>query len=132
MKSRCYNPRAKSYKDYGGKGITICNRWLKALDDFAADMGPWPGPDSVVARRNLSQGFTPRNCYWSTKKEQRARRTRKITHAGKTQSVMAWAAELGISMQAMWLRVKHCEASGKPVEDAITKTYRPGRPRSQK
>ena len=68
MVQRCTNPARKDYKNYGGRGITICKRW-HVFDNFLADMGERPEGCSIV-RRNNSKGYTKANCRWSTPKEQ--------------------------------------------------------------
>lgn len=68
MIQRCRNPRNKQYKDYGGRGITVCDRWT-SYSNFAADMGPRP-TDLSLDRINNNKGYSPENCKWSTRQEQ--------------------------------------------------------------
>jgi len=76
MIQRCTNPKNASYENYGGRGITICDRWLesngKGFINFLADMGERPEGKSLDRRDNnkLICGYSPGNCKWSTKKEQ--------------------------------------------------------------
>ena len=72
MKSRCLNPRNPSYKDYGQRGITICERWLEKPNgflNFLADMGKCP-KDRSLDRIDNNKGYFPENCRWATKKQQ--------------------------------------------------------------
>lgn len=77
MKQRCLNPNAQRYEDYGGRGITVCERWL-TFANFLADMGEKPEPKShySIERRDNDCGYGPDNCYWATDPEQQRNRTR--------------------------------------------------------
>jgi hypothetical protein len=75
MKSRCNNPKASQYELYGGRGITICERWDK-FENFLEDMGERPN-GKTLDRINVNKGYEPSNCKWSTKKEQ-AQNRRKL------------------------------------------------------
>lgn len=69
MKDRCLNPNCQSFKNYGGRGITVCNRWLQ-YENFLADMGRKPSPAHSLDRINNDRGYSPSNCRWATQKEQ--------------------------------------------------------------
>ena len=84
MIQRCRNPNNKAYKNYGGRGITVCDRWLK-FENFFEDMGECPSGLSLERIRN-SGHYEPSNCKWDTRKSQ-ARNTRTnciFTVNGKT------------------------------------------------
>ncbi len=66
---RCTNPKHPKHKDYGGRGITVCRRWLK-FENFLADMGEKPAPRMSVERTNNDKGYSPSNCIWATNKVQ--------------------------------------------------------------
>jgi hypothetical protein len=68
MRTRCTNPNVKSYKDYGGRGIQICERW-KDFGNFLADMGERPD-GRTLDRKNVNGDYEPNNCQWATRKEQ--------------------------------------------------------------
>jgi len=70
MKRRCLCPQVKNYANYGGRGITICDRWIKSSAAFLADMGPRPGPDYSLERVKNHLGYSPENCVWATRPAQ--------------------------------------------------------------
>lgn len=69
MKQRCLNPRNKQYADYGGRGITVCKRWLR-FENFLNDVGRKPSPIHQLERADNDSGYGPNNCYWATPKQQ--------------------------------------------------------------
>ena len=69
MHSRCSNPNDPAYKNYGGRGISICKRWNDP-SLFIADMGPRPTPKHTLDRINSDKNYVPRNCRWATRREQ--------------------------------------------------------------
>lgn len=80
IKSRCFNKNDASYFNYGGKGITVCSRWLQSFENFISDMGPRPSGHSID-RKDGTKGYTPENCGWVTIKEQnRNRKNTVVVH----------------------------------------------------
>ena len=73
MKRRCANPLDKDYANYGGRGISVCARWLGDYDAFVRDMGLRP-PGLTLERRKVDEGYSPENCFWATRSEQSANR----------------------------------------------------------
>lgn len=69
MKQRCYNKNCKAYKYYGGRGIDICERWLKSFENFLEDMGEKP-LGFTLDRLNSNKSYFKENCRWATKKQQ--------------------------------------------------------------
>jgi hypothetical protein len=94
MRTRCTNPGQKSFKDYGGRGITVDPRW-RSFDAFLKDMGPKPSPGHTLDRVHNDGPYVWWNCRWSTWSEQmRNRRAHKRPGAageGNPQAKLTWA-----------------------------------------
>jgi hypothetical protein len=119
MIKRCCNPKAGNYYKYGGRGITICNRWRRSFAAFLADIGPAPGPGYTPDRIDNNGHYEPGNVRWATRKEQcrNTRQNRVLTFAGRSQTLGAWAEELGINHQTISQRLNAC---GWSVEKALS------------
>jgi hypothetical protein len=70
MIQRCTNPLNDAYKNYGTRGITVCDRWLNSFENFYADMGRRPSKEMTIDRIDNDKGYYPDNCKWSDKFEQ--------------------------------------------------------------
>lgn len=121
MISRCTNENRPDYKYYGGRGITVCDRWRNSFGSFLEDMGERPEGMSIDRKQN-SIGYGPDNCKWSTSKQQmqNVRTNRNITFNGETLCLMEWARRIGINKQSLSDRIKR----GWPLEKALTKGAR--------
>lgn len=122
MKRRCGSTREKDYHNYGGRGITVCERWLKSFEAFKSDMGERPTPRHTLERDDNDGPYSPQNCRWATPKDQaRNRRTnRRLTYAGETLTVADWARRLGVSRDALYRRIY----SGWSTEDVLCRPMR--------
>lgn len=106
MKERCSNPRSPQAKDYGGRGITVCERW-QVFESFYEDMGD-PPPGLSLDRINNELGYFKENCRWATDKQQvdNRRCTRNVTINGETMCMKDWCRKLGVSYSTARARVR--------------------------
>jgi hypothetical protein len=120
MKQRCKNPKSPEYKNYGARGIKVCDRW-EIFDNFLEDMGKRPGSEYSLERINGGKNYEPSNCKWATLKEQNnnTRRNVKLTHGGKTQTLTAWSEELGLPFYTLRQRYRY----GWSDERILTQPY---------
>jgi hypothetical protein len=118
MMDRCYNPKLENYHAYGGRGITVCERWRESFTNFLADMGKRPEGHSLD-RIDVDQGYSPENCRWATAEVQanNRRATIIISYGGKNLSMSQWDREMGLRPGTVNHRVR---LLGWNVEDALT------------
>lgn len=128
MKARC-NPANKDkyyYRYWSGRGISVCDRWLKSYQNFLSDMGRAPSPKHSIDRINNNGNYEPLNCRWATRSEQNSNRREmplrgrneygpKITYKGITKYTYDWAKEFKIKPYQVTKRIKR----GWSVEDAL-------------
>jgi hypothetical protein len=107
MKNRCYNPNYEYYHRYGGRGITICDRWLNSFENFYSDMGEKPERYSLD-RINNDGNYCPENCRWATQKEQCNNKSNNVflTIRGKTMSIKEWCEDAGQKYERARARLK--------------------------
>lgn len=118
---RCTNPDSASYPQYGGRGISVCERWKNSFADFLEDVGERPSPMHSIDRKDNSRGYEPGNVQWATRSEQgrNTRRNRLVTVDGVTRCVAEWAEISGVTPSAITQRLN----AGWSDRDAITKPY---------
>jgi len=103
INNRCLNKNSISYKNYGGRGIVVCDRWRRgnenAFMNFLADMGARPSRLHSIDRKDVDGNYCKENCRWATQKEQQRNRRSNafLEHDGKKMTLGEWAEELGIS-----------------------------------
>jgi hypothetical protein len=117
MRRRCSNPNTSDWKDYGGKGIKVCDRW-NDFRLFFQDMGPRP-QGCTLDRIDSSKDYSPDNCRWSTSDVQsnNRRTNRKITIGSETFGLAQWCRKIGIKLVTVKRRMK----AGMSDIDALTK-----------
>jgi hypothetical protein len=122
IKNRCLNQKDKSYSFYGGRGITVCSRWLESFENFLSDMGKRPAPDLTLERKDNDGNYEKDNCRWATRTEQmnNTRTTRFITFQGETLPLSEWSRRMNISSYIVHGRLKN----GWSVERALTEPLR--------
>jgi hypothetical protein len=117
MLQRCYNPSSRKFNNYGGRGITVCERWRESVANFYADMGD-PPPGMSLERRDNNRGYSPDNCYWASPQQQ-IRNTRSnhiLTYNGESYPITVWAEKLHIARNMVYKRLDR----GWSVERALT------------
>lgn len=117
MMTRCTNPKHAKYADYGGRGISVCARWMK-FENFLADMGPRPA-GKTIERKESDGNYEPSNCIWATRQRQsnNTRRNTIIEHGGRQQTVSEWADEIGLPYNTLLARLHRLKW---PIERALT------------
>lgn len=102
MLSRCNDPKAGGYRNYGGRGIKVCDRWFYSFKSFLDDMGERPTPKHTLERVDNDGNYEPLNCKWATREEQG--RNRRNTHPvfikGVRHSFRSACKEIGVSYSA--------------------------------
>lgn len=118
MIRRCEDKQRNNFKNYGGRGITVCSRWRKSFSAFFEDMGAKPTQDHSIERENNDGNYEPGNCRWATRKEQgrNTRANRLLEYNGRTACLSEWAEVAGLSTRAFHHRLSR----GWSVERAIT------------
>lgn len=108
MRARCRNPRHPQWENYGGRGISICERW-NTFSNFAADMGPKPSGALSIDRIDVNGNYEPGNCRWATQKQQlrNTRSTRRITVEGIEYVAIDLAEKCGLKTDTIIKRASY-------------------------
>ena len=108
MKRRCNNPKSQSYKDYGGRGIKVCNEWQKFKPFYEWAMENGYTDELTIDRIDVNGNYEPSNCRWATPLEQGSnkRNNRNITYNGITKTLAQWSRETGLSQVVILDRLK--------------------------
>jgi len=123
MIQRCYNKNANQYKNYGNRGIEVCQKWrndFKAFYEWA--MTSNYSDNLTIDRININGNYEPSNCRWVNAKQQANNRRNNvfITHNGKTQTIAEWENEFGFKPGVIGKRIR----KGLDVEDALNPLLR--------
>jgi hypothetical protein len=117
MRSRCSDASRVDYKDYGGRGISVCSRW-DSYELFLADLGRRPSPLHSLDRKDNDGDYTPSNCWWATRAAQsrNKRNVVRLTFLGVSMCVTDWARYLGLPKSTLHNRLHN----GWSVEQALS------------
>lgn len=117
MLTRCNRKKDATYKNYGGRGITYCERWKK-FENFFEDMGKRPTPQHSLDRIDNNGNYCKENCRWATIKEQanNMRTNHAITYMGETMNISQWGEKLNFPPKLIGSRLY----SGWSIEKALT------------
>lgn len=117
MRARCTQPSHPKFALYGGRGISVCDRW-QTFENFLADMGERPEGTTLDRHPNRDGNYEPGNCRWATDSEQNSHRSNNhlLTLEGVTLTVAAWARRVGLSKSTLRMRL----AAGWSTEAALT------------
>ena len=129
MIDRCENAKNKSFHDYGGRGIKVCELWRTGdktstgFECFVSDMGEKHSQDMMIDRIDNSRGYSPGNCQWADRTRQNSNKRSNIlvTIGNNTRTVAEWARFKGVNEFTIYQRIR---AGMDPVE-AVTKPVRP-------
>lgn len=117
MKARCYNPKDKSYCNYGERGIRICEEWMFFDEFYLWSVNNGYEPELSIDRINVNEDYKPENCRWVSRKIQsnNKRNNRMITYNGRTMTLTQWANETSIRPHTLRKRIE----SGWDIEKAL-------------
>jgi len=117
MRQRCLNSKCEAYSYYGGRGITICDRWLNSFENFLMDMGYRPSDIHTIDRRENDGNYEPSNCYWATKEEQNnnVRSNVVVSYADKDYTLAQLSREFNINQKVLRDRINR----GWSVKDTV-------------
>lgn len=120
MKNRCYNKNNDSYKHYGGRGITICERWRESYFNFLSDMGKSPSSKHSIDRIDVNGNYEPDNCRWATMKEQsnNTRKTVLYKLCDREDTISGWAEVFGMKYSALYTQLVRF---GRDISDVAFK-----------
>lgn len=107
MRQRCYNKNDGRYRDYGGRGIRVCQEWHK-FENFFADMDPKPSSAHSIERLDNDGHYEPCNCIWATPKRQARNRSTNIliSFNNETKLMIEWAEMIGIKYDTLKSRLR--------------------------
>lgn len=113
MVGRCHHRGNTRFQSYGGRGITVCQRWRDNFAHFLADMGPRPSQAHSIDRIDNDRGYEAANCRWATAHEQvrNTRRNHYIEVNGERATITDWSRRLGINVSTLVGRYRRLGAA---------------------
>lgn len=120
MMQRCFNPNIPEFKHYGGRGISVCDRWRYSFLDFYSDMGPRPNAKYSIERIDVNGNYEPSNCKWADFKEQanNKRNNLRVAYSGRMLTISELVETTGTAISESTVRVRL--KNGWSVDDAIS------------
>lgn len=109
MKYRCYDKNCWNYKDWGGRGIRVCDRWRDSFENFYKDIGPRPSKNHTIERVDHNGNYEPRNCIWlmADQQSKNRRNSVRITLNGVTKVLAEWSRDHGIPDNTLRSRIRY-------------------------
>jgi len=125
MVQRCTTVKHQAYKDYGGRGIKVCERWRHSFENFLDDMGKRPSPLYSLDRIDNDGNYEPGNCRWATQTEQtnNQRNNHIVEFNGESLTINQWAEKTGINSTTIHQRIKR----GWSIEQILTEPVAHGK-----
>ena len=126
MKGRCLNPNSPDYKNYGGRGIKICEKWKDSFESFFKDMGAAPSSSFSIDRIDPDGDYCPENCRWATRTIQcrNKRSTIYLSYLGIKRTIPEWAQILGIKQSTLRVAFYRGEDMDKYIPRLLEKLKR--------
>lgn len=120
MLHRCQSPKDARYKDYGGRGISVCDRWQN-VDSFISDMGSRPSPKHTLDRIDNDGDYCPENCRWVVRSVQdnNKRNNRYLVHSGLTLTISEWSRRTGICVSLIRQRLRKGRTTAEALETPV-------------
>jgi len=129
MKSRCLDPSNAQYRDYGGRGITVCKLWKESFQAFFNDMGPCPR-GMMIDRIDNGGNYEPRNCRWADQitQQNNRRSNRRLVFNGDENTLAEWGRITGLAISTIRNRLKAGWTVGQSLTTKPDKRNRKGGP----
>lgn len=128
MNARCANPNAREFPGYGGRGITVCERWRTSFFSFLSDVGPRPSTKHSIDRIDNNGNYEPANCRWATREEQanNKRTNRFVMLRGERMTIANCARLTGVPYDTLRERIRKGWETERAVSQPIRETRRHG------
>lgn len=119
LRNRCYNENVPDFHNYGGRGITVCERWRNSYEAFFADMGRRPSSKHTIDRIDTNGNYEPSNCRWATQITQQNNKRSNfiVSFSGREMTLKEACREVGLNYQFIWLRIQRY---GYTLQEAVS------------